>query len=138
MLGKKAGYNQRIGAACHQHDRLAFTQAGAGCGGAFGIGGGRKQIQLVLLEEGGKIGTVQQNRDFYRFQPLPQGVNGLLRGKGAVIAQAVFCLSAGVRGADFHCQRAGAELPPQQGNIIAQKLGEGLLRTAQIALPGRR
>ena len=63
MLGKKAGHNERIRTARYKNDGLALTQAGTGRGGAFGVGSCREKIQLVLLEEGGKIGAVEQDRD---------------------------------------------------------------------------
>lgn len=95
MLGKKAGDDERVGAARHQHNGLALAQAGAGRGRALGVGGSREQIELVLLEERRKVGAIQKNGYLYRGQPRPQCVNGLLRGQAAVIAQAVFGLGAG-------------------------------------------
>ena len=134
MLSKKAGNNERIGAPGYQHHNLALAQAGAGCGRALGICGSREEIQLVLLEEGGKIGAVEQDRDLDIFQPCAQCGNGLLRGKGFVIAKAVFGFGAGMGGCDLRYKGTGAKLPPQQGDIIAQQLGERLLRAAQISL----
>ena len=72
MLGKKAGDDERVGAASHQHNGLALAQAGAGRGRALGVGGSREQIELVLLEERRKVGAIQKNGYFYRGQPRPQ------------------------------------------------------------------
>ena len=137
MLGKKAGYHQRIGAARHQHGQLALTQAGADGGGTLGVGGSREQVQLVLLEKGRKVGAVQQDGDFNFRQLFPHGVHQLGRGKSAVIAKAVFGFGAAAGGGDLRHQRAAAELPPQQRKIAAQMLGKGVLRPAQIALAQR-
>ena len=138
MLGKKAGHNERIRTARYKNDGLALTQAGTGRGGAFGVGSCREKIQLVLLEERRKVGTVQQNGNLHPFQPLPQSVDGFLWGQGTVVAQTVFGLGTGPGGGDFCHKRSGAELPPQQRNVIAQQLGECLLRAAQVALAHRR
>ena len=49
MLGKKAGHHHSVGAACHQHHGFALAQACAGGGGALGVGGGREQVEFILL-----------------------------------------------------------------------------------------
>ena len=61
-------------------------------------------------------------------------MNGFRRGQGAVIAQAVFGLGAGMGGGNFRHQRARTELAAQQGYVIAQQFGECLLRAAHVAL----
>lgn len=81
MLGKKAGHNERIRTARYKNDGLALTQAGTGRGGAFGVGSCREKIQLVLLEERRKVGTVQQNGNLHLLQPLPQSVDSFLWGQ---------------------------------------------------------
>ena len=135
MLGKKAGHHHGKRAAGYKDNDFALTDAGAGGGRALGIGCRGEKVELVLLEERGKIGAVQQDGDLYPGQPLFEGLHHIRRGQGGIITNGVLGFGTGVGGADLRRKAAGAELAAQLGNVIAQVLGKGILRAAHVAFP---
>ena len=143
MLGKKLGTMRYTWTApakndgpCSPHTGGHRPWRGVRCSSC------REKIQLVLLEERRKVGgTVQQNGNLHLFSAAPRRASmSLLWGQEVLSkAQTVFGSWHGSWRWRFRHKRSGAELPPQQRNIIAQQSSvECLPRTAQVALAHRR
>ena len=137
MFREKAGRHHCAGAARHQNDDFPFAQARAGGGRAHRVGGCREQVELVLFEEGSKIGAVQQDRELHIFQRFAQRFYGIGRRALPVITQAVFGAGMGGGGVQLGHKRAVAELAAQQRNVDPQLLGKRFLRAVHVAFAVR-
>ena len=103
-----------VGLPRHKDHNFAFAKSCAGGGRALGVCGGRKKVQLILFQKGGKVGAVQQDGNPDLLQPAAQGFNRLGRGKTAVVTERILGFGPGMRGVNFRHKGSRAKLSAQQ------------------------